>query len=83
MKKLAVILFVLSAAGCADSNEEFGRKVNEQIASFKADPKAIQAATDFCLPLSENRRSEEPRCVALQKLPRAGATPEAGTPRTW
>jgi hypothetical protein len=66
MKYLTLILLPLLFSGCADSNEEFGKKVEHHMSEIAKNKDARLEAEKLCRPLSETRRSEEPRCVALQ-----------------
>lgn len=75
------IAFISSAQ--ASSNEQFVKQVERHVAEFHKDEKAAAAARRFCALLSEARRGEEPRCVALQKMAR-GETKFVPTPhRTY
>jgi hypothetical protein len=66
MKYLPLILIPLLLAGCSDSNEEFGKKVEHHMAEIAKSKEARQEAENLCRPLPEERRSQEARCVALQ-----------------
>ncbi|QBE64259.1 hypothetical protein [Pseudoduganella lutea] len=67
MKLMTIMLASCLIAGCGDNNEDFGKKVQRHMAENAKDEQARQEAVNLCRPLSEERRSEEPRCVALQQ----------------
>lgn len=67
MKVLPLIFTPLLLAGCADSNEEFAEKVEKHVVEIGRSDDARRDAMKLCRALSEDRRSQEPQCVALQK----------------
>lgn len=74
--KIFVLLTILGIAFAsnvqASTNEQFAYEVERHVAAFEQDEKTAESARQFCSSLSEARRDEEPRCVALQKLVRRG-----------
>lgn len=67
MKIPPLILAPLLFAGCTDSNEEFGKKVEHHMAEIASSKDARRDAENLCRPLPEERRGQEPKCVALQR----------------
>lgn len=58
----------LAANSNALTNEEFVAQVQRHEQIMAADKKAMHDAEKFCTSLSQRRRAEESRCVALQKV---------------
>lgn len=71
MKHVFLIVSSFLLAGCSDSNEVFGKKVEQHMAEIAKNNAARQAAQDLCRPLPEERRSKEAQCVALQNEARS------------
>ena len=80
---LAVLSVAFAGSAHALTNEEFAKEVQRLVSVFEKDEKAFKDAHQFCSALSEVRRNEEPRCVALQKLARGTAEFKKSPPRTW
>lgn len=80
---LAVLSLAFAGSAHALTNEQFAKEVQRQVAAFEKDEKAATAARQFCSSLSEARRGEEPRCVALQRLARGGAKFTPSPARKW
>jgi hypothetical protein len=66
MKFLPLIFACLLLAGCVYSNEDFAKKVEIQMAEIARSKDARRGAVELCRPLPEERRIQEPQCVALQ-----------------
>lgn len=69
-KKLSFVAFGLGLAANSNAltNEEFVTQVQRQEQILTVDKKALHEAEKFCTALSQRRRGEEPRCVAMQKV---------------
>lgn len=69
-KKDCFFVFALGLAANASAaiNEEFATQVRRHERILAADKKALHEAEKFCALLSDRRKSEEPRCVAMQKV---------------
>lgn len=69
-KKLGFVAIGLSLATNSNAltNEEFVTQVQRQERILAVDKKALHDTEKFCTSLSERRRGEEPRCVAMQKV---------------
>ncbi len=69
-KKVSFAVIALGLAGnsSALTNEEFATQVQRQERILAADKKALYEAEKFCTLLSEQRRGDEPRCVAMQRV---------------
>jgi hypothetical protein len=69
-KKVSFIALALGLAANSNAltNEEFAAQVQRHEQILTADKKALQEAEKFCTLLSDRRKSEEPRCVAMQKV---------------
>lgn len=69
-KKLSFVAIALGLAANSNAltNEEFATQVQLHERILAADKKALHGAEKFCTSLSEQRRGEEPRCVAMQKV---------------
>lgn len=70
MKKLllSVVTVSLFSNAHALTNEEFAKEVQRQIGLLQKDAKALKQASDLCALLSSNRRSNEPRCIAAERV---------------
>jgi hypothetical protein len=63
---LSACAFVV--AGCGISAEEFASQVASNEQRIKADTAYEREVTGLCTNLSDQRKQEEPRCVALEKV---------------
>lgn len=71
MKKQIVFAIVLVAqlsSAYALSNEQFVKEVQRHIQVLEKDEKALKEASEFCALLSSERRRNEPRCVAAERV---------------
>jgi hypothetical protein len=70
MKKMILVLAAVSlfSNAYALTNEEFAREVQRQISLLQKDEKALKQASDFCSLLSSDRRRNEPRCIAAERV---------------
>lgn len=71
MKKqiaFAVIAAAQFTSAHALTNEQFAKEVQRQIQLLKKDDKALHEASEFCSLLSSERRRNEPRCIAAERV---------------
>lgn len=70
MKKMILVLAAVSlfSNAYALTNEEFAKEVQRQISLLQKDEKALKQASDFCSLLSSDRRRNEPRCIAAERV---------------
>lgn len=70
MKKLILVLAAVSlfSNAYALTNEEFAKEVQRQIGLLQKDEKALKQASEFCSLLSSDRRRNEPRCIAAERV---------------
>jgi hypothetical protein len=70
MFKRLLLWFVVATAiaGCGISAEEFAAQVASNEQRIKADTAYEREVTDLCTNLSTQRKQDEPRCVALEKV---------------
>jgi len=71
MKKhiaFAVMAAAQFTSAYALTNEEFAKQVQRQIQLLKQDGKALKEASEFCSLLSSERRRNEPRCIAAERV---------------
>lgn len=82
-----MIALGLAANANALTNEEFAKQVQRQERILAADKKELQEAEKFCALLSEQRRSEDPRCVAMRnvnsKALHSGSSTVKSPKRVW
>jgi hypothetical protein len=70
MKKMILVLAAVSlfSNAYALTNEEFAKEVQRQISLLQKDEKALKQASEFCSLLSSDRRRNEPRCIAAERV---------------
>lgn len=71
MKKKITFAFLAIAqftSAYALTNEQFAKEVRLQIELLKKDDKALKDASQFCSLLSSERRRNEPRCIAAERV---------------
>jgi len=70
MKKMILVLAAVSlfSNAYALTNEEFAKEVQRQISLLQKDEKALKQASGFCSLLSSDRRRNEPRCIAAERV---------------
>jgi hypothetical protein len=77
MKKqivIAAVIFACAANVHALTNEEFAKEVQRHMGTLEKDKKALRDAEQFCSMLSPGRRSNEPRCIAAERVSFAQTT---------
>lgn len=65
---LGVVAFTLATSADAVTNEEFAQQVVKHVRIFERDAAALREAEKFCTSLPDQRRQNEVRCVAMQKV---------------
>lgn len=71
MKKQIAFAAIIAAqftSAFALTNEEFATQVQRQIQLLKQDERALKDANEFCSLLSLERRQNEPRCIAAERV---------------
>jgi hypothetical protein len=66
--RFVAIALCMAANSYALTNEEFATQVQRQEQIMAANKKALREAEKSCNSLSEQRRGDEPRCIAMQRV---------------
>jgi hypothetical protein len=69
-KQIIFAIFAIAhfTSAHALTNEQFATEVQRQIQLLKKDDKALKSASEFCSLLSSDRRRNEPRCIAAERV---------------
>lgn len=65
---LLALIVGISATSFAMSNDDFAKEVKKETEVISKDKAYEKKLVDICRNLSDARRSEDPRCVALSQV---------------